>query len=224
VEVEGKISQQYISILIELGCNHDYIACHVVDLCVLQKLKHKKSWLVQLDIGTKRKVSELVEACPLQMNGISTWEKLNVFLVGLFEVLIDMDWLEAHKVKLDFYNITFDWKYEDGNPRIIKGTAKSISIRQISALQLKKIFKKGFQCYVVHVLELAQRKGQKLEDYPILQEFNDVFLDEIPNLHPKRDIEFSIDLILGATSISKVPYVSSPKAIEIKMQFQELLE
>ena len=34
----------------------------------------------------------------------------------------------------------------------------------------------------------------KLEDIPILKEFKDIFSKEVPELIPKRDIDFTIDL------------------------------
>jgi hypothetical protein len=37
----------------------------------------------------------------------------------------------------------------------------------------------------------------KLEDYEVLRNFKDVFADEIPELPPRREIDFSIDLIPG---------------------------
>jgi hypothetical protein len=55
VEVEGKIAQQSISILIDLGSNLSYVAPQVVDSCVLHKHKHKNSWLVQLATGLKER-------------------------------------------------------------------------------------------------------------------------------------------------------------------------
>ena len=59
----------------------------------------------------------------------------------------------------------------------------------------------------------------------MLQKFRDVFLDEIPGLPPKRDIDFTIDLVPGATPVSKTPYrMSTPESIELKMQLQKLLE
>ena len=58
VEVGGKIAEKYIYILIELGSTHSYITPRVVDICDFKKLKHRKSWLVQLATGTKRNVSE----------------------------------------------------------------------------------------------------------------------------------------------------------------------
>ena len=73
------------------------------------QVKHRKSRLVQLGTGTKRKVSEVVEKCPLVMNGLNTWVDLNVLLLGSYDVLIGMDWLEDHQVKLDCYNKNFEF-------------------------------------------------------------------------------------------------------------------
>ena len=51
------------------------------------------------------------------------------------------------------------------------------------------------------------------------------FPDEIPGLPPKRDIDFTIELVPGATPVSKAPYrMSTPEMLELKMQLQELLE
>ena len=60
VEVEGKIPKQSVSILIEPGSTHSYITPKIVEICAFKKLKHRKSWLVQLATRIKRKVSEVV--------------------------------------------------------------------------------------------------------------------------------------------------------------------
>ena len=42
-------------------------------------------------------------------------------------------------------------------------------------------------------------------------------------LPPKRDIDFSIDLVLGASSVSKAPYkMGTPKLKELQIQLEEL--
>ena len=41
------------------------------------------------------------------------------------------------------------------------------------------------------------------QNYQVLQEFRDVFLDEILGLPPKRDIDFTIELVPGAVPVSK---------------------
>ena len=54
VEVVGNIFEHSISILIDLGSTHNYIAPRVMEVFPLRKVKHSKSWLVQLATGTKR--------------------------------------------------------------------------------------------------------------------------------------------------------------------------
>ena len=78
VEVAGKIVEQSVSILIDPGSTHSYITPRIVEICAFKKEKHRKSWLVQLANGTKRKVGELVEKCPSVMNGLVTCVDLNV--------------------------------------------------------------------------------------------------------------------------------------------------
>ena len=108
VEVPGKIVEQYVSVLIGPGSTHNYITPRIVEVCAFKKLKHNKPWLVQLATGTKRKVSEIVEKCPLEMNGLVTYADLNVLPLGCYDILIGMDWLEAHRVNLECYNNTFE--------------------------------------------------------------------------------------------------------------------
>ena len=77
-----------------------------------------------------------------------------------------------------------------------------ISVRQVSAMQWKKFCRKGCRLYAAHVLEATKNEAPKLEDYHVLQEFGDIFLDEIPILPPKRDIDFIIDLVPRVAPVS----------------------
>jgi hypothetical protein len=106
----------------------------------------------------------------------------------------------------------------------VKGILGSISIRDISTLQTNNCFMKGFQLYVAHVEESKKTKGTSLEDFPILQEFEDLF-QEIPGFPPKREMDLYIDLVPGAAPVSKTPYIiSTPKLKELKLQLEELLK
>ena len=100
-----------------------------------------------------------------------------------------------------------------------------ISIRNNSAMQLKKFCGKGSRVYATHVLEAIENETPWLEDFHVLQEFRDVFLDEILGLPPKRDIDFTIELVSGETQVSKTPYrMSTPEMLELKMKLQEFFE
>ena len=107
----------------------------------------------------------------------------------------------------------------------MKGFPEVISSRKISAKQLKKFCWKNCRVYVAHVLEATENDTPRLEGFHVLQEFRDVFPDEILGLPSNRDIDFTIELVPGAALVSKTPYrMSTPKMLELKMQLPELLE
>ncbi|XP_050222329.1 uncharacterized protein LOC126672422 [Mercurialis annua] len=59
---------------------------------------------------------------------------------------------------------------------------------------------------------------------PIVNEFTDVFPEELPGLPPDRDIKFCIDVAPGTAPISIPPYRMAPAELkELKEQLQELL-
>ena len=58
-----------------------------------------------------------------------------------------------------------------------------------------------------------------------MKEFADIFLGELPDLPPKRKVEFSIELILGMSPISIAPYrMALAELKELKAQLQDLLD
>ena len=94
--------------------------------------------------------------------------RLDVIPLGSYDILIRMDWLEVHRVKLDYYNKTFECMDEEGNRRVVRGIPKVISVRHISTMQLKKFYRKGWRVYVAHVLEEAENETPRLENFHVL--------------------------------------------------------
>jgi hypothetical protein len=94
IEVEGMINNHTFTTLIDSGASHSYINPRVVESLQLSRSKHEKSWLVQLDTGTRRKVTELVKSYLVDMNGLSTKVELNIMHLGSYDYLIGMDWLD----------------------------------------------------------------------------------------------------------------------------------
>jgi hypothetical protein len=80
---------------------------------------------------------------------------------GSYDILIGMDWLEKHHDVLYCHNKTFTCIDKEGKQSTVKGVPRPISVRDISALQLKRCFRKGCQLYVSHVEEPEIYKGAK---------------------------------------------------------------
>ena len=138
VEIEGKFSNTSISILIDPGAWQSYVSPKIFDVWKLGKVKHDKTWLVQLAIGMKQKISEIVKDCEVNLNGFPTRINLNILPLGLYDILIDMDWLEKHHVMLDYLHKSILCTYSQTNQVKIQGIPKKVSVRQISALQVNK--------------------------------------------------------------------------------------
>jgi hypothetical protein len=217
IKVKGMMNNQAFTILIDLGASHNYIDPKVVEILQFPRSKHGKSWLVQLATGAKRKVVELVKSCPVDMNGLSTKAELNILPLGSYDCLIGMDWLDQHHSLLNFHSKAFTCLNEEGNPRTIQGIPRAVTIPEISSMKLKKCYMKGCQIFAAHMEEEHKDKMQNLEDHAVLKEFEDV-LKKILGLPPKRDIDFSINLMTRAAPVSKNPYwMSTPELKELQM-------
>ncbi|KAM2100091.1 hypothetical protein ACFX1T_027280 [Malus domestica] len=79
----------------------------------------------------------------------------------------------------------------------------------------------GFLAHVV----TKDKPSLSPKDVPMVKKFTDVFLEDLPGLLPVREIEFTIDLLLGTDLISLPPYRMTPvKLRELKIQLQELVD
>lgn len=93
---------------------------------------------MQLDTNTKTKVSEVINHCLVELNGLISKVNLNILPLWSYNLLIGMDLLEPHRSKFDSYNKIRECFDDKGKFKVIQGILNPISIRQISTLQLRK--------------------------------------------------------------------------------------
>ncbi|GJV51648.1 putative reverse transcriptase domain-containing protein [Tanacetum coccineum] len=74
-------------------------------------------------------------------------------------------------------------------------------------------------------LACIKANEKKLDDIRVSRDFPEVFPDDLSGLPPVREIEFRIDLILGASPVVKSPYRLAPsEMLELSNQLKELHE
>eukprot|EP00253_Pinus_taeda_P014098 PITA_14098 len=226
VEFEGNISNLTVSVLIDPGATLSYVSPKVVERCKLQSTKFKNPWLVQLATGAKRRVVAKIKDCSFTIAGQPVTTDLNVLPLGSYDILIGMDWLEKHWSLVDCKTKVIYFKDSLGNKKEMQGIKRPVQVRPITANQLVKCARKGYQFYAIQVgYADSKDKTAILNNIPVIQEFTDVFPEEIPGLPPKRNIDFTIELVPGAAPVSRAPYrMSVPELTELKMQLQELLD
>ena len=99
-----------------------------METCKLDRVKHEKPWLVQLATCTKCKVFEIVRECELNLNCFPTRINLNILPLGLYDILIDMEWLEQQHVMLDCIHNSILCTYSQGNQINIQGIPKKVVV------------------------------------------------------------------------------------------------
>ena len=68
-------------------------------------------------------------------------------------------------------------------------------------------------------------KEPRAQDPEWLSEYDDVFLEELTNLPPEREVDHAIELVPGAQPVAKRPYkMSILESIELKEQLTQLLD
>jgi len=75
--------------------------------------------------------------------------------------------------------------------------------------------------FAVHISSDKSKEdkdAEVLSRYSILRQSQDVFPAKISELSPHREVEFSIELVPGATPTSKAPYrMSTPELVDLKL-------
>ncbi|GKD61716.1 hypothetical protein Tco_1299225, partial [Tanacetum coccineum] len=68
-------------------------------------------------------------------------------------------------------------------------------------------------------------KEKQLKEVPIVQDFPEVFPEDLPGIPPTRQVEFQIDLIPGAAPVAQAPYRLAPSEMkELSNQLKELYD
>jgi hypothetical protein len=58
---------------------------------------------------------------------------------------------------------------------MVQGIPRVVVVRKISAMQLKKCYRKGYQLFAAHMEEAPKDKVSSIEDHAVLKYFEDVF-------------------------------------------------
>ena len=115
-----------------------------------------------------------------------------IVLPGLgIDVMLGMNWMSGHGVVIDTSTRTIMLREQKVGSAFLVPLARSFDLQNLSC--------------AIHTMTLF--------DIPVVCEFLDVFLDELPGLPPDKDVEFRIELLPGTTPISIRLYRMPPNEL-----------
>jgi hypothetical protein len=123
------------------------------------------------------------------------------------DVILGMDWLGKHKVLIDCAKKSVKLTTPDG---------KELEYVAEPVVTAKGISKRA------KINQLGANEGSKV---PVVNEFPDVYPEELTGMPSDRDIEFVIELKPETAPIYKTPFrMTTPELAELKEHIRELLE
>ena len=134
-----------------------------------------------------------------------------------------MDWLASYHAYVDCFEKRVTFSIPNQPEFSFEGNHMDKPLYVISALRVNSLLNKGCQGFLAYVV--CTENEVRLEDIPIVKDFSDVFPNDLLGLPPDREVECTIDLVLGTALFFKVPYRMAPiEPKELKVHLQELLD
>jgi len=145
------------------------------------------------------------------------------FHVAEFDVILGMDWLSTYDAQFLCRDRKIILKSPSGLRISYSPILDRPNIKIVSAMKMASLSRKGHEVYICSVSDLSD--APKLENIQVVNEYPDVFPEDLPGIPPERDVEFSIDLVPGTGPISKAPYRMAPSELaELKKQLAEMID
>jgi hypothetical protein len=188
-------------ILIDSGASHNFINAKFSAKCQLPFYHTNGAIMIATPRG-RVATYQLNRQVPIKLG--STIFRTTLLIMGLesVDIILGTDWLSRHHALIDV-------------------TARAIEIHSPICGEIT-LYLPNQGCTHSCALTMIESPVERI---PVVCEYPDVFLDELPGMPPDRDIEFAIELQPGTTPISKRPYSMPPAELaELKKQLQELLD
>ena len=166
--------------------------------------------------------NQICPNCEIGLGGQQFKVNLIPFKLGEFDVILGMDWLAENGAYIDCKGKKIIIKLPGKKVVIFRGQKQTKQF--LNYIQTKRLLRQGCDAYLAYVVD-KDKKVPDIEEVEVVNEFRDVFPDDLPGLPPDREIEFSIELAPGTAPVSKAPYRLAPVEMkELATQLQDLLD
>ncbi|XP_073289635.1 uncharacterized protein [Primulina huaijiensis] len=211
--------------LIDTGATHSFMSEVFMHFLSREPTVMPLHFTIMLPSGDEICPTSILKACPVQMGTRLLYADFIMITMVAFDVILGMDWLSAYRAVIDCVGKIVKFLTNNHESDEIVGLGSSISTPIISCLQAIKLLNNGCTSFLALVSDVNMDSNVQLQNIDVVQEYPDVFVDDVPGLPPDREVEFVIELSPGTAPISKTPYRMAPTEMkELKNQMQKLLD
>ncbi|KAA3457139.1 Retrotransposable element Tf2 [Gossypium australe] len=214
----------HVVALIDPGSTHSNVCMKLVSSINMPIESTEFVIRVSNPLGKCVLVDKVCKDFPLRIRDHYFSANLMLLSFDEFDVILGMDCLTTHDVIVNCGRKIIELKCENWDILRIESDEQDKLPIVISHMSTRKYVRKGYEAYLAFTMNAKETK-LRIESVPIVCEYLDVFLEELPGLPPVREIEFEIELTPGTAPISIALYRMAPTELkELKAQLQELTD
>ncbi|MCO5552553.1 hypothetical protein L7F22_006066 [Adiantum nelumboides] len=233
----GKVREHDAFILFDPGSTHNFISHELATKLGIQDFEMGDAMKADgAFVGQDASVTPLIGKLRLHIQGYVDKEDFFISPLKHEDVILGAPWFDRLAASIKFPERRISFKFREKN-MYIDAQESGNTIPLVHTHAFDKSIKSSISVYMIFVKDSlsdvnktqVNESGSKedLELSKFLNQFQDVFIDDIPGeLPPKRgDDDHAIELIPGSSPPNKPPYrVSQAQQEEIMRQVNELVE
>ena len=209
--------------LFDSGATHSFISTKLALSISSDKDRTSRILRTSLPSGEILLSEFFLRQTPIIINGVTLKVDLIAIEMKDFDVILGMDFLGRNNAIIDCYHRKVTFKPSNGEKFSFKGRSLLNHKMIISSMQAQRMLANEWIGFLASVVDKSKEKKLDPTEVPVVREFIDIFLEELPGLPPSREISFKIELLPGTGPISKAPYRMAPAELkELQTQLQEL--
>ncbi|XP_076935629.1 uncharacterized protein LOC143602398 [Bidens hawaiensis] len=191
------------SVLFDSGASRSFVS---TAFCAMYNKSSKRVgdvFEVEIVVGNFVTVSKAIQGCHIELSRYMFPVWLYLMPLGCFDGVLRMDWLAS----VNSHIIC--------GPKLVRLTALDGSQITVSG---------GCGAYLAYAMNV-RTSFVSIGDVPIVQDYPDVFPDDLSDVSSDRKDEFQIDLVHAAKPIARAPYRLAPNEMkELMDQLEYLLD
>ncbi|GJW21536.1 putative reverse transcriptase domain-containing protein [Tanacetum coccineum] len=196
------LNNRYATILFDTDADRSFVSTAFSSRIVITPTALEHDYNVKLADGRIVGLNTIIQGCMLNLlNHPFNIDQMPVEL-GSFDVIIGMDWTAKYHAVIVCAEKIVRIPFGD-EILIVQGDGSSnkhgTRLNIISCTKAQEYLTKGCHVFLANITTTKDEdksKEKRLKDVPVVQEFPEVFPEDLPGIPPTRQVEFRIDLVL----------------------------
>ena len=209
----------YAKVLFDSGATHTFISTSFAHQLTDKPAElFNGTLVVTTPTGEPACVDRVIPSISVAIGDYQLVAQAFVLEMHDFDMILGMDWLDQHYALLDCRRKRVIFRKPGKEEFVYQCPRHKTSKVIVSALRATRLLSQGCTGFLACIV-LEKGSEKTVTDIRVVQEFPDVFPDELSGLPPVREIDFAIELMPWTQPISIAPYRMAPAELaELKKQ------